>query len=321
MFRFIPPSTDIRDITVLDAKNWYDSISNYEFKPNKKYSVCTLGKYVKVIRQFFEEFKDMEIISRNPFRKIRSAGNSDPSRKVYVAKEVAQYFFENCPDYQSKMLIALARMAGLRIPSDIIMLKFEDIDFEKGLFVIHGLKGKTNGDRVVEMKKRICPIFPDLKPVFLEALRNRVEGQVFIFPVCEQWNDPIFAKQRKGKNISMNVRRWFKKLGIPLWAKLFVNCRASLITDLLDKYQQYFVCKWLGNTPNVADKYYRMITPEHIAVAAGQGDSKIANEIATKNGNENVNFSPYLVTFHANMQSCQLNEKKPYLQTVYGFKS
>ena len=107
----------------------------------------------------------------------------------------------------------------------------------------------------------------------------------------------------------MNVRRWFKKLGIPLWAKLFVNLRASLITDLLDKYQQYFVCKWLGNTPNVADKYYRMITPEHIAVAAGQGDSKIANEIATKNGNENVNFSPDLVTFHANMQSCQLNEK------------
>jgi integrase len=82
-----------------------------------------------VIRQFFEEFKDMEIISRNPFRKIRSAGNSDPSRKVYVAKEVAQYFFENCPDYQTKMLNAVARMAGLRIPSDIIMLKFEDIDF------------------------------------------------------------------------------------------------------------------------------------------------------------------------------------------------
>ena len=119
----------------------------------------------------------------------------------------------------------------------------------------------------------------------------------------------------------MNVRRWFKKLGIPLWAKLFVNLRASLITDLLDKYQQYFVCKWLGNTPNVADKYYRMITPEHIAVAAWQGDSKIANEIATKNGNENVNFSPDLVTFHANMQSRQLNEKKPYLQAAYGFKS
>jgi len=89
LFRFISPSTDIMDITELDAKNLYDSISNYEFKPNKKYSVCTLGKYVKVIRQFFEEFKDMEIISRNPFRKIRSAGNSDPSRKVYVAKEVA----------------------------------------------------------------------------------------------------------------------------------------------------------------------------------------------------------------------------------------
>ena len=28
LFRFIPPSTDIRDVTVLDAKNWYDSISN-----------------------------------------------------------------------------------------------------------------------------------------------------------------------------------------------------------------------------------------------------------------------------------------------------
>jgi hypothetical protein len=108
LFRFISPSTDIRDITELDAKSWYDSISNYEFKPNKKYSVCTLGKYVKLIRQFFEEFKDMEIISRNLFRKIRSAGNSDPSRKVYVAKEVASYFFENCPDYQLKVLIVVA---------------------------------------------------------------------------------------------------------------------------------------------------------------------------------------------------------------------
>ena len=28
LFRFISPSTDIRDITVIDAKNWYDSISN-----------------------------------------------------------------------------------------------------------------------------------------------------------------------------------------------------------------------------------------------------------------------------------------------------
>jgi hypothetical protein len=61
-----------------------------------------------LIRQFFEEFKDMEIISRNLFRKIRSAGNSDPSRKVYVAKEVASYFFENCPDYQLKVLIVVA---------------------------------------------------------------------------------------------------------------------------------------------------------------------------------------------------------------------
>ena len=52
-----------------------------------------------------------------------------------------------------------------------------------------------------------------------------------------------------------------------------------------------------------------------------QGDSKIANELATKNGNESGNFSPDLVTFHANMQSCQLNEKKPYLHAVYGFKS
>jgi hypothetical protein len=84
----------------------------------------------------------------------------------------------------------------------------------------------------------------------------------------------------------MNVRRWFKKLGIPLWSKLFVNLRASLITDLLDKYQQYFVCKWLGSTPNVADKYYRMITPEHIAVAAGQGilrlPTKLPPKMATK---------------------------------------
>ena len=67
----------------------------------------------------------------------------------------------------------------------------------------------------------------------------------------------------------------------------------------------------------MADKYYRMITPEHIAVAAGKGGSKIANE----NGNESGNFSPDLVTFQANMQSCQLDEKKPYLHAAYGFKS
>jgi|GEM_PF-287756 len=321
LLRFISPTKDIRDISVLDAKNWYESILKYEYQPNKKYSTSTIGKFVRVIRQFFEEFKDMEIIAKNPFKKIRSSGSSDPERKVYVAKEVAAFFFEKCPDYQSRMLIALARFGGLRIPSDIIMLKFEDINFEKGFFVIHGLKGKSKGSAVVEMEKRICPIFPDLKPIFIDAFKNREEGQEYLLPVCKEWNLPEYAKQRKGKNISSNVRRWLKKLGIDPWAKLFVNLRASLITDLLDKHQQYFVCKWLGNTPNVADKYYRMITQEHILNAAFEGSLENATKISTQNATKNDHFLTDFAAFPSANDAQLGNQKNLYPYTGYELKA
>ena len=47
--------------------------------------------------------------------------------------------------------------------------------------------------------------------------------------------------------------------------------RSSRQTELEQAYPTYVVCKWLGNTPNVAHKHYLTVTEEHYKKAAENG--------------------------------------------------
>ena len=58
-----------------------------------------------------------------------------------------------------------------------------------------------------------------------------------------------------------------ERAGLKPWPKLFQNMRASRQTELEETFPTHVVCKWMGNSPKVAQKHYLQVTDSHFEKA------------------------------------------------------
>jgi integrase len=142
---------------------------------------------------------------------------------------------------------ALARYGGLRCPSELVTLKWSDIDRKKGRFVVYETKRKRH------VETRETPLFPELRP-FLEACFRAKDRDAI----------KVVTRVRCTKtNLRTQMERILERAGIKQWPKLFQNLRSTRETELVQQgHPVHVVCTWLGNTPKVAEKHYLQVTDE-----------------------------------------------------------
>jgi len=90
-------------------------------------------------------------------------------------KKGARVWFKDAAgaqDVEWRLIIALGRHGGLRVPSEIFALKWSAVDFERGRFTIRSPKT----EHFVGKSFRVCPIFPELRPYFEEAFVASSDG-------------------------------------------------------------------------------------------------------------------------------------------------
>jgi len=174
---------------------------------------------------------------------------ASPERRIkFIDDAKARRVLAACPDDEWRLIFALARYGGLRVPSELVGLKWGDIDWEAGRFTVTCIKTKHHEGREL----RLVPIFPELRP-YLEAWRNQA-------PEDSKW---VISRSRSGKaNLRTQMLRILKRAKIVYWPKLFQNLRSSRETELMAIYPAHVVCAWLGNTPKVAMKHYLQVTDE-----------------------------------------------------------
>lgn len=74
-----------------------------------------------------------------------------------------------------KTIISLCRFGALRCPSEVLGLRWEDINWEKMTMVIRCKKTKKH-----QSGYRVCPLFTDLQPHLRGAFENADEGSLFV---------------------------------------------------------------------------------------------------------------------------------------------
>src|SRR5262245_42421699 len=85
--------------------------------------------------------------------------------------------------------------------------------------------------------------------------------QILLFSewVITRYRDP---------DANLRLLRAITRAGVKPWPKLFHNLRATRQTELVAKFPIHVVCKWLGNSPTVADKHYLQVTEADFERAA-----------------------------------------------------
>ncbi len=231
-------------ITMEDALRYRDELLASGLRP------ATVSRRIQHARHVFREAQRRGLITNNPFEAVRPPSHNPADRRRYVTLEETQQLIEAAPDYLWRLLIALARYAGLRVPSEALSLRWQDVLWDSNRLVIRSPKTERTGKPY-----RVIPMFPLLKPYLEEAFERAQEGDAFLFP-------QLWRQRAQGATgwVNCNFRTQFKRIihnaGLEPWPRLWHNLRASCESDLAQSFPLAVVAKWLGNTPSIALRHY-----------------------------------------------------------------
>ncbi|KAA0214808.1 MAG: site-specific integrase [Leptolyngbya sp. PLA3] len=243
---------DVATITPKDLDAWRARMVADELAP------ATIAKRCKVARQIFARAQRWGMLAETPAGDLRTGAMTNPSRQVFVDRPTIARVLDAAPDAEWRLLIALGRFGGLRVPSEALALRWEDVDFDER--TIRVPIGKT-GPRTV-------PMFAELQPLLLE-----------VFEAAPERDARVISRYRNGQNINTQLRRIIRRAGQVEWPRTWHNLRASRATELAAEFPGHVAAAWLGHTEQIADKHYRMVRDEDFARAVA-GD-KCGNILET----------------------------------------
>ncbi|MBV8781098.1 MAG: phage integrase SAM-like domain-containing protein, partial [Phycisphaerae bacterium] len=159
LVKFLGENTPLASITPADA----DAYRAYML--GEKRAKATVVKWCRYARHFFQVACRRRLIAENPFVHLKGSIRGNPARRVFIPATDARKVIDACPDAQWRLLIALARFGGLRIPSEALALTWADVDFAGERFVVRSSKTEHHADGGI----RIVPMFPELVEHFQAA--------------------------------------------------------------------------------------------------------------------------------------------------------
>ena len=199
----------LRTITATDAKKWrvwLKTQGNRRDANRKSMADDTVRRRTGTVKQFFSEAVERGYIESNPFSKLASTTPGNAKRQFFVEPDVIESCMEHCPCIDWRTILALTRYGGIRVPSELIPLRWEDIDLPGGKMVINASKTEHHAAGGV----RVCRIFPELCP-YLEAAWNAAP---------ERTEFVINRYRKPGQNLRETFLKILKRAGVAPWAQV-----------------------------------------------------------------------------------------------------
>jgi integrase len=221
----------------------------------EKLSDATIRRRCTIAKQFLRAAVRRRIIAVNPFEDFKAGRSVNKGREYFLSRQDAEKILEACPDTQWRTIFALARFGALRCPSEILSLKWVDIDWDRGRMLVHSPKTEHHEGH----ESRLVPIFPEIRPHLMAAFEEAEPGAEYV--IADHY-------RKSPRNFRKQLTQIVAKAGLTLWPKPWQNCRASRETELVQRWPEHIVCAWLGHSQIVARKHYLQVRDSDFADAA-----------------------------------------------------
>ncbi len=192
-----------------------------------------------------------KLIVENPMLGLKS-GPTPSKYTRYITPEEIDLVIEACPDSEWRLLFGLARLAGLRIPSESHLLTWADVDFERSRLTVRSPKTEHHAGH----EQRIVPITPKL----MELISDRYES-------CPEGEQRLVTISGKGALIR-KVRPIWKRAGVKGWERLWQTLRQSCEKEWAMTFPQFAVSKWIGHSITVSGRHYANDVPDELFALA-----------------------------------------------------
>ena len=257
---FFGPATALRDISPGHA----DEFRLYLVKDGLGEN--SVRKHVGIAKQFFRAALRKRLIVENPFAGLKASVLPNRERFYFVSREEVRKVLDACPDPQWRLLVALARFGGLRIPSEALSLKWADVNWAENKILVRSVKTEHHG---ADKATRTIPLFPELAGPLSEVFEQAEPGTEYV----------ITRYRDNNANLRTQLERIIRKAGLEPWEKPWQNCRSTRATELEGRFPSHVVRAWLGHSEAVAAKFYLQVTNDHFAEALKPAPEEVQNPV------------------------------------------
>lgn len=230
----IGPDVSISEISAPDTYR-------YQLDRRKTCAQASVSKDVKIAKTAFKHALKLGLISENPFDHLTAGTDVNPEGAHYIDIVDFERIIDACPDSTWRVIISLARIAGLRTPSELRGLSWRDINLATGVFMVTA--PKTKRQRRVKLFPRLLKELEDHREITGEASEYVIDKRQY---------------RSRDANLRTQLARILNDAGIPTFPRPFDNFRASASTDLATIYPIKTAADWLGHSVQTALKYYHM---------------------------------------------------------------
>jgi len=139
---------------------------------NKSYAEATVAGTFAKTKAVFNWAVEKGWIETTPLQGISGGTYSNQDNDRFIEVDEYHRLLKACPCQEWRVIITLVRIGGLRCPSEVLRVRWNEIHWEKKFFMVTSPKlehHKGKGWRYV-------PIFPEIRQE-LEALRSTYQGE------------------------------------------------------------------------------------------------------------------------------------------------
>lgn len=221
----------------------------------KGYASAKISRDISIAKMFMRRGLRWGMLTQDPFEGVVAGSQSNPARLAFLSQEDAHKLINASPNADWRCIIALARFGGLRCPSEVLAVRWSDVDWASLKLRVRSPKT----ERYEGKSERIIPLFPELHRVLLEAFELAEPGAEH---VVAGYRDPTV-------NLRTQLLRIIDRAGLKPWPRQFNTMRASRATELASEYPAAVCNAWMGHTQAIAQKHYHMVREEDFARATG----------------------------------------------------
>jgi integrase len=239
----------IADLSTDDAADWRATLLEAGL------AEATVRMHTRNAKSILQSAVDSEVLARNPFRLLPSTAIA-ASRDRYVEPAEAARILDAIPGTQQRVLFALARYGGLRVPSETHSLKWSDIDFDNRVALVYAPKAHRR-HRPEEDAVRAVPIDPRLYDLLLAAFDEAEPGTRHVLTISRN-------------NLHRTLKAAIRAAGLKPWPDSFQTLRRSRETEWSEGFPSHAVSAWLGHSQEVSRRHYLQVTDEMMRRASGR---------------------------------------------------
>ena len=216
-----------------------------------RYEASSVSTYLTKVRAVFKWAVNQEWLTKDPTKSIRIGRVVNRSKRRIITMEEYGKLLEACPNQEWRVIIALARIGGLRCPSELQQLRWADVNWTGNRFTVKSPKTERHENH----REREVPLFPELR---VELEKHRSDSEFVIMGLrgtCWHLGEPF--------------RKIADKAGLGVIECPFINMRRSRSNEVVRRWGKALESLWIGHSEQVMEDNYLDSMDEDFLKATG----------------------------------------------------